>query len=301
MLVGALSSIAVFVAVTSLVLWVARLRGTPVEARLQRLGPAPGAKPLEAPFSDRIVEPILDGLSRLATQLLPQAFVTRADRQLVAAGRPMTTRAFFATVFLLSAFFPGSAFALVLLTGVADATSLLVFLALAGAMIGFMLPFLWLSRRVRARKLAIWKSLPDAFDLITVSVEAGLGLDAALRQVAEKLTGPLAAEIAHTLREVGMGRPRREALQELADRADVPELVTFVNAVIQAEQLGTSLGRTLRAQAQGLRLRRRQRAEQRARQAPVKMVFPLVLCIMPSFFLIVLGPILIRLFNYLSE
>jgi tight adherence protein C len=149
--------------------------------------------------------------------------------------------------------------------------------------------------------MAIWKSLADAFDLITVSVEAGLGLDAALRHVSEKLHGPLADEIRQMLREVGMGRPRREALEDMAQRIDLRELEGFVNAVIQAEQLGTSLGRVLRAQSAALRVRRRQRAEEIARKAPVKMVFPLVLCLMPAFFIVVLGPIFVRLVNYLSE
>jgi tight adherence protein C len=166
---------------------------------------------------------------------------------------------------------------------------------------GLSLPFVWLRRRVRTRKMLIWKSLADAFDLITVSVEAGLGLDAAMRHVSEKLRGPLADEIRHTLREVGMGRPRREALEDMAERIDVRELESFVNAVIQAEQLGTSLGRVLRAQSATLRVRRRQRAEEIARKAPVKMVFPLVFCLMPAFFIVVIGPIIVRLVNYLSE
>ncbi len=136
---------------------------------------------------------------------------------------------------------------------------------------------------------------------MTVSVEAGLGLDAALRQVSQKLRGPLGDEIGQMLREVGMGRPRREALEDLAERTDVPEVTTFVNAVIQAEQLGTSLGRVLRAQAMTLRVRRRQRAEEMARKAPVKLVFPLVLCIMPSFFIVTIGPVFVRLVSYLSE
>ena len=128
----------------------------------------------------------------------------------------------------------------------------------------------------------------------------GLGLDAALRQMATKLKGPLSEEIALALRQIGMGRPRREALEDMAERVDVLELTTFVNAVIQAEQLGTSLGRVLRAQAVSLRVRRRQRAEETARKAPVKMVFPLVLFIMPSFFVITLGPMIVHLSNYLN-
>src|SRR5439155_25573662 len=163
------------------------------------------------------------------------------------------------------------------------------------AFMGFLAPFVWVRLKAGSRRSAIWKRLPDAFDLITVSVEAGLGLDSALRQVAEKLRGPLAEEIGQMLREVGPGRPRREALDDMAQRVDVKELETFVNAIIQAEQLGTSLGRVLRAQAMTLRVKRRQRAQEIARRAPVKMVFPLVLLIMPTFFIITLGPVVIRL------
>ena len=175
------------------------------------------------------------------------------------------------------------------------------FVALGAFVLGFFGPYFWLIRAVRTRKLRVWKSLADAFDLVTVSVEAGLGLDAALRQVASKLKGPLAEELAQCLREVGMGRPRREALEDMAERVDVKELETFVNAVVQAEQLGTSLGRVLRSQAVTLRIRRRQRAEEASRRAPVKLVFPLVLFIMPTFFIVTLGPVFIRFVNYLEQ
>jgi len=166
-------------------------------------------------------------------------------------------------------------------------------------LVGFLGPFYVIRRRLQRRRNAIWKNLPDAFDLITVSVEAGLGLDAALRQVSQKLTGPFSDELAHTLREVGVGRPRREALEAMAERIGVREVTTFLHAVVQTEQLGTSLGRTLRAQGTSIRTRRRQKAEELARKAPVKMVFPLVLCIMPSFFIVTIGPTFVRLISYL--
>jgi tight adherence protein C len=255
---------------------------------------------VDAPFGDRVVIPVFGALAKFVVELLPSAFVSRVSRQLVAAGGPVTTSGFFVVVILLGIFFPAALMALaVMLTGSLSPFLLLVTLFVAG--VGLFLPFLWLRRSVRRRKEAIWKSLPDAFDLITVAVEAGLGLDAALRQVAEKLRGPLAEEIGRMLREVGMGRPRREALEDMAERVDVKELKTFVNAIIQAETLGTSLGRVLRAQGLSMRIQRRQRAEELARKAPVKMVFPLVLFIMPTFFLVTLGPVGIRLLNYLNE
>jgi tight adherence protein C len=213
----------------------------------------------------------------------------------------MSTQAFFTMMVVTGILTPAAIFVLSLALNDGQLSLLGVIVTLADLALGIFGPLLWLHRRARARKITIWKSLPDAFDLVTVSVEAGLGMDAAMRQVAQKLRGPLADEIGQMLREVGMGRPRREALEEMAERTDLQEVTTFVNAVVQAEQLGTSLGRVLRAQGVTLRVRRRQRAEEMARKAPIKMVFPLVLCIMPSFFIVTVGPIFVRLVNYLGE
>ena len=144
------------------------------------------------------------------------------------------------------------------------------------------------------------RGLPDSMDLMTICVEAGLGLDAAFHRVSEKQRGPLVDEIRHMLREIGLGKSRREGLLDFADRTDLEEVRTFANAVIQAEQLGTSLAQILRAQSERLRVRRRQLAEQEARKAPVKMVFPLVFCLMPSLFIFILGPIVVNLIGFLS-
>ncbi|HXG35559.1 MAG TPA: type II secretion system F family protein [Dehalococcoidia bacterium] len=299
MVLGIFGFFAVFIAVTSLLLWVLGLSEHPAEARLERIRAGRVSAGMEESFSRRAVQPLLKGLARFIIGLLPHSFVARIGRQLVTAGRPLTTQAFFTTV-LLIATVPAALVLMLLMASGADA-GIVFFGVMMSGTFGLFLPFLWLRRRVRERKFAIWKSLPDAFDLVTVCVEAGLGLDAALRQVSEKLPGPLSEEIRHTLREVGMGRARREALAEMAERLDVTELTTFVNSVIQAEQLGTSLGKVLRAQSFNIRVRRRQRAEEVARKAPVKMVFPLVFCIMPSFFIVILGPIVVRLAEYLNE
>ncbi len=301
MLIALAGSFASFVAVASLLAWVTGGRGASAEARLARLGSQarPAHVDPDAPFSDRIVTPLTNGITRFITALLPHTFVSRVAGQLAAAGHPMTTQAFFTIVFLTGILFPGAAFAFITVS--TGGSTLAFIFSIVFCALGLVVPFAFLRRAARMRKLAIWKSLPDAFDLITVCVEAGLGLDAALRQVAEKLHGPLADEIGQLLREVGMGRGRREALEDMAARVDVPELGTFVNAVIQAEKLGTSLGRILRAQGVSLRIHRRQRAEEVARRAPIKMVFPLVLFIMPTFFLVTLGPVGVRLVNYLSD
>ncbi len=300
MLIAGLGAIAAFVAVTSGLVWVTNLRGSPVEARLSRIPAPTNPRDVNAPFSERVAIPLVDSVVRMFIQFLPQTWVARVSKQLMAAGRPMTTQAFFTILLLTSVLFPGAVVALLLMSDTSLTTALIFFIGVMG-FAGVVLPLLWLRAVANARRLAIWKRLPDAFDLITVCVEAGLGLDAALRQVAEKLKGPISDEIGQVLREVGMGRQRREALEDMANRADVRELETFVNAVIQAEQLGTSLGRVLRAQAFSLRIRRRQRAQETARRAPVKMVFPLVLLIMPTFFIITVGPVFVHLAKYLSD
>ncbi|HUF07876.1 MAG TPA: type II secretion system F family protein, partial [Rhodothermales bacterium] len=248
---------AAFVAISSLLAWFGGALRNPVEARISRLAPAGSSTAMKAPFSDRVFIPVLDGFTNGLIQLLPHRFVARVSQNLVAAGSPMTTQAFFTLVLALAVFFPVAG--LYLLANASDGLAgWMIIVAAWLAFGGFMVPYMWLRRRVRLRKLTIWKRLADVFDMVTVCVEAGLGLDAALRQVSTKLKGPLSDEISLMLRQVGMGRPRREALEDLAIRVDVPEVTTFVHAVIQAEQLGTSLGRVLRAQSITLRVHRRQ-------------------------------------------
>ncbi len=151
------------------------------------------------------------------------------------------------------------------------------------------------------RQGEIIKSLPDSFDLITTCVEAGLGLDAALTRVSEKVKGAFSDDLAVTLREIGMGRNRVEALHDLADHTGVADLSMFVNAIIQAEQMGTSIGQVLRVQSEQMRIRRRQRAEETAAKAPVKMIFPLVLCILPTLFIVIMGPAAIQVYQSFTK
>jgi tight adherence protein C len=164
----------------------------------------------------------------------------------------------------------------------------------AMALGGLYLPNVWIKTKIRARQSTILKSLPDAIDLLTTSVEAGLGIDAGLGQVSEKVKGPISVELRRVLREMAMGSARKDALKALSDRTGVPDVKLFVNALIQAEQMGVSLGQVIRVQADQMRLKRRQRAEQAAYKAPVKMVFPLVFCIFPSVFVVILGPAVIQ-------
>ncbi len=165
--------------------------------------------------------------------------------------------------------------------------------------IAFIIPDLWVSRIVSERKRSIRKALPDTLDLLTVSVEAGLGFDAALARVASEIDGRLADELRLMLREMQLGQARKEALRNLAERTDLPEVEGFVLAMIQADVLGISIGKVLRVQARQLRTRRRQEAEEMAMKAPVKMVFPLILCIFPALMTVILGPAVISIFEAL--
>jgi len=251
-------------------------------------------------LTQRVVRPMLGAPVEQVKRLMPVRMLDGMRQQLVLAGEPMTLNAFltlrliFLVAFLL---LPGT---MVVALGVK--LSLMPVLVIVGfALAGVLLPQMWLRQRVGQRQALIIKSLPDAFDLITTCVEAGLGLDAALARVAEKVEGPFADELRRTLREISLGRTRREALRELGERTGVPDLITFVNSVIQAEQMGTSVGTVLRVQAEQLRVRRRQRAEAQAYKAPVKMIFPLVLCIFPTLFIVILGPAIITLMKGFPE
>lgn len=287
----------VFVTVYLLVMAFAHSGPDPVRARVALIGLGrPRGEGRVPSFGERIIGPFLDVTSDRVFALLPQSLVSRMRAKLERAGEPTTLEGYFA----ISAVAAGVLAALGLAVGIAM-TGTVDSKALGGAGImggfGLLLPMLWLNNRVGQRRHAIIKSLPDSFDLITTCVEAGLGLDAALARLAEKVEGPFAEELSKTLREIGMGRGRSEALRELADRTAIPDLSIFVNAIVQAEQMGTSIGQVLRVQSEQMRMRRRQRAEELANQAPVKMIFPLVLCIFPTLFIVILGPAVIQLYE----
>jgi tight adherence protein C len=160
---------------------------------------------------------------------------------------------------------------------------------------GFLLPDSALSRKVEERQHEILSTLSDTLDLLTISVEAGLSLNAAIAQVVQNVPGTLSAEFARMLQEIQLGVPRSEAFRHLAERTDVEELNAFALAMIQADVFGVSIASVLRTQAQQLRIKRRQRAEARAQQTPVKIVFPLILCILPALFVVIIGPGAIRI------
>jgi tight adherence protein C len=157
-------------------------------------------------------------------------------------------------------------------------------------LVGFMFPDLWLTSRVNRRQKGVFRAMPDALDLLTICVEAGLGFDAAMAKVQEKWDNELALEFGRVIQEIRLGKLRRDALRDMAERAGVAELTSFVAAVIQSEQLGVSLAKVLRIQSDQMRVRRRQMAEEEAHKAPIKMIFPIALLIFPSILIVLLGP-----------
>jgi tight adherence protein C len=291
----------VFVTVYLLVMAFARPGPDPIRARVGLIGIGRSRADGKVPsFGERILGPFLDITADRLFALLPQSLVARMRMKLERAGGPTTLEGYV----IISAVAAGVLAVLGFATGIAmtGAVDSKTFgAAIIMASLGLLLPMLWLNNRVGHRRAIIIKSLPDSFDLITTCVEAGLGLDAALARLAEKVEGPFADELSRTLREIGMGRGRAEALRDLADRTAVADLSIFVNAIVQAEQMGTSIGQVLRVQSEQMRMRRRQRAEELANQAPVKMIFPLVLCIFPTLFIVILGPAVIKLFETYSK
>lgn len=174
-------------------------------------------------------------------------------------------------------------------------------LAAAGTVLGLQLPEFWLSRTITRRKKALEKALPDVLDLLSVSVEAGLGFDGAVQKVSEKFSEPTSDEFGSFLKEVRLGKPRADALRNLAQRTGLPDMQTFVAAIIQADQLGVSLSKILRIQSEQMRIKRKQKAEERAMQTPIKLLFPLILFIFPTLFVVILGPLVISFLTTFSK
>ncbi len=292
-----LAAAAVFGAVLLLILALGSREGG-VRSRLEALRRGPSGEGQEERLSlkQRLVAPMGAALVQQMTRMMPAAMLERIQERLVLAGEPMTVNGFLTLQAVATGAFTLLSVLIIIGSGRALSPVLLLVIVGSGAG-GYFLTQLWLQQRSGQRQTQIIKSLPDAFDLITTCVEAGLGLDAALSRVAEKVEGPFADELRRMLREISMGRMRRDALRELGQRTGVSDLKTFVNAVIQAEQMGSSIGGVLRVQAEQLRVRRRQRAEAQAQKAPVKMVFPLVLCIFPALFIVILGPAAMTIMN----
>ena len=247
---------------------------------------------LQQPLAERVLRPIVQRLSRIASRGDSGGLIARADAKLEKAGYPGGLRgADWMGVKILSTLVVGILVALLMLA--TGRVQLAFLFGIAGAGLGYMLPEFWLGGKAKKRSFAMVLQLPDALDLLTISVEAGLGFDAALAKVVEKMEGPLVSEFRQALAEIRMGRTRRDALRDVVARADAQPIANFIGAIIQAEQLGVPIAKVLQIQSQQLRIERRQRAEELAAKAPVKMLFPMVGCIFPTIFIVILGPAII--------
>jgi len=286
-------AVLVFLAVILVAMGVAGRTRSPLEARIRSLAAVAAMSDeipdLGRPFVERAVWPIVDGLSRRVMSLLPAAVLAQLRHRLTLAGSSLSLAGFILIWIASAVAIPGAFLALTLATGARlDALYFLSFLAFV--ILGVYAPYFWLARRVGRRQRRILKDFPNALDLITTCVEAGLGLDGAFAKVTEKMKGPLSEELDHALDQMAVGRRRRDALRDMGARTGVSEVVTFVNAMIHAEQTGASIGELLRVQAEQARIKRRQRIEAYAQRIPIWMTFPLVLLILPSLFIVILGP-----------
>ncbi len=272
----------------------------PVQARLTQLGTMQAKNleelELQAPLFERTVRPLAARLSGSVSRIASTSFTQQTEKRLALAGNPgdLRTADWLGIKAVGALIGAGVFFLLFMIVGVLGLPLVLrVLMIPIGLMFGYTIPEFWLGGRVRARQKAILLQIPDALDLLTISVRAGLGFDGALGKVVEKLKGPLTDEFRRALAEIRVGKTRRDALRDIIQRTDVPALSNFIGAVIQAEQLGVSISKVLQVQSEQLRIERRQRAEELAAKAPIKMLFPLVGCIFPSLFIVILGPAII--------
>lgn len=271
-----------------------------LEERLAQFGTLERPPTLEEiemslPFTERIMLPVLRGIARFVSRFTPRQSMESVQHQLDLAGNPynwgpMEYLGIRAVAFILFAAIAG----LVLVAGQLPGTQKFL-MGGASAAAGIVMPLLWLRSKISRRQKSIIRSLPDALDLLTICVEAGLGFDAAMSKVAEKWEDELSLAFTRVMQELQLGKLRREALRDMADRMEVPDMSTFVAAIIQADQLGVSIARVLRIQSDQMRVRRRQRAEEQARAATLRILPPVVFLIFPSILVVLLGPAIIQI------
>jgi len=298
--IAVVAGLGVLLIVLGLTLSIAPRPGDLLEARLAQFTES-GRQPtsiseveLTLPFFERAIRPALDTVGTFMTKRMRAGSMEQLQEDLNLAGRPwgITASGFFLVRLLSLMLFCALGFAVSLLLNF----DMPMWLAgpVGGGVLGYLVPQMMLKSRIKKRKKAILLSMPSALDLLTISVEAGLSFDAALARVAEKYQNPLTQEVTQVLNEVRLGRPRVDALEDMARRCRVEELTNFVQAVVQSEQLGVGIANVLRIQSEEIRRRRRQRAEEQGQKAPLKMLFPMVGCIFPTLFIVLLGPAVVQ-------
>jgi len=287
--------LALLVLVVGGILLLRRAEGDPFQDRLAEYGARDEAVSLDEvemslTFSDRVLVPLMRRGATLVARFTPQRTLEVTAHKLEVSGlsRRLSAAEFwgirlFATIGLSALIF------FLMWRFNVQADKRLMFTG-GMALLGYVLPGMWLQSTIDRRKLGMTRALPDALDLLTICVEAGLGFDSAMKRVAEKGESDLSMEFGRVLQEIQLGKTRRAALRAMSARLEVRDVTTFIAAVVQAEQLGVSMAKVLRIQSDQMRIRRRQIAEKKAQEAPVKMVFPMVFLIFPSLMLVLLGP-----------
>lgn len=279
----------------------------PLEARLAEFSQRGDATSLEEielsqPFMDRVVLPAIHRLGELSSRFTPQHVLEQTRKKLEMAGNPgkIDASTFMVLHFVLAGVFGG----LVFLLSLASTTFTLpvkMLLVLGFTVVGYFFPDLYLKSKIDRRQKQVRKAMPDALDLLTICVEAGLGFDAAMAKVNEKWDNELSMALGRVIREIQLGKLRRDALRDMADRLGLPEMTSFVAAVIQSEMLGVSMAKVLRIQSDQMRVKRRQRAEEEAHKAPIKMIIPLGIFVFPSLMIVLLTPAGLKLWRSLRS
>ncbi len=249
---------------------------------------------LNQPLFVRVVRPILDDISKIILKITPKEFKSAFEKKVIKAGSPfnLSMKDWINMQVIIVVILPFVTAGIGYYLGF-DIRSI-VFIGIIEICLGLLFPNLVLNKQMAQRQKKILNSLPDVLDLLTVSVEAGLGFDGALAKVIDKMPGPVADEFENVLQEMKVGKQKRDALKDMAERVGIHDLTTFVGSIIQADQLGVSIGNVLRLQSEQMREKRRQRAKEKAMKAPVKMLIPMVLFIFPTIFSVLIGPVIIK-------
>ena len=253
------------------------------------------------PFSERVVMPFMRRLCEISTRFTPQNVLENTRKKLELAGNPgrMDASTFMILHFVAAVFLGGLIFVISLFS-TTYTLPIKILIITVFTVLGYFLPDLLLKSKIDRRQKSIRKAMPDALDLLTICVEAGLGFDAAMSKVHEKWDNELALAFGRVIREIQLGKLRRDALRDMADRLGIAEMTSFVAAVVQSEMLGVSMAKVLRIQSDQMRVRRRQYAEEQAHKAPIKMIFPMGLLIFPALMIVLLTPAAIRLMGSLK-
>lgn len=252
---------------------------------------------LNQPLFVRIIRPVLDDISKTVLKIAPKEVIGALEKKVIMAGNPfnLDVKDWINMQVIVMLCIPLAT----ILIGYFRNTNIrsMLFILIVEIALGILMPILILNKKTSDRQKKIRNSLPDVLDLLTVSVEAGLGFDGALAKVIDKMPGPLADEFDNVLQEMKVGKQKREALKDMADKICIDDLTSFIGSVIQADQLGVSIGNVLRIQSEQMRQKRRQRAQEKAMKAPIKMLIPMVLFIFPTIFSVLMGPVVIRLMD----